>query len=379
MTQYNEFQVFVKPAGPACNLNCSYCYYLGKKEFFGRNDRFLMSNEILERYIRQHIDASKDGMITFSWHGGEPLLAGIDFFRKAIAIQTILKPPGKEITNGIQTNGTLLDDDWCSFLSSNGFTVGISIDGPGILHDANRRTKNGHGTFTEVMRGFNLLQMHGLNPEILCVVNAVNVGYPLEVYNLFRKLGAEYIAFLPLVEKEEGSQSGVSNNSVPALKFGQFLCTIFDEWVEKDIGRIKVQVFEEAARSAFGQEQTLCIFKTECGGVPVIEHNGDFFSCDHYVDELHKTGNIMEDSLVNLLNSEKQKAFGTAKSSTLPDYCRRCEVKPMCNGECPKNRISVTPDGEPGLNYLCEGYKYFFNHCRPFVEAVAEEWRKNIK
>jgi uncharacterized protein len=374
--QNSEFQVFVKPVGPACNMNCSYCYYPGKKELFLEHGRIIMSDEILESYIRQHIDACTDRNITFSWHGGEPLLAGIDFFRKALEIQPRLKPQGKEIFNGIQTNGTLLDDDWCSFLSANGFIVGLSIDGPEKLHDANRRIANGQGTFTRVIRGFNLLQMYGVNPEILCVVSSVNVDYPLEIYKLFRKLGAEYITFLPLVEKEAASQSGVSKNSVPALKFGQFLSAIFDEWVENDIGRIKVQVFEEAARSAFGQEHTLCIFKAECGGVPVVEHNGDFFPCDHYVDEQYKAGNIMEDSLLNLLNSENQKAFGKVKSATLPKYCNKCEVKPMCNGECPKNRISTTPDGETGLNYLCEGYKYFFSHCRPFVEAVAEEWNK---
>ncbi len=338
-----------------------------------------MQYEILERYIKQHIEASSGKYINFSWHGGEPLLAGIDFFRKAVEIQKRNKPEGREITNGIQTNGTLLDDEWCRFLSEEQFSVGISLDGPGKLHDSNRRMKDGTGTFEEVIRGFNLLQMYGVTPEILCVVSSVTVGYPLDIYNLFRKLGAEYIAFLPLVETDTESKSGVSRNTVPSLEFGFFLCRIFDEWVEKDIGRIKVQIFEEAARSAFGQEHTLCIFKAECGGVPVVEHNGDFFQCDHYVDEAHKTGNILNDSLKSLLDGERQRAFGAFKSSTLPKFCIDCEVRSMCNGECPKNRIAIAPDGESGLNYLCEGYKYFFNHCRPFVEVVAEEWKKNNK
>ena len=375
----SDFQIFIKPVGPACNLNCSYCYYLGKKKLFKGSHSGVMQYEILERYIKQHIEASSGKYINFSWHGGEPLLAGIDFFKKAVEIQKSNKPEGKEILNGIQTNGTLLDDDWCRFLSEEQFSVGISLDGPGKLHDSNRHRKDDSGTFDEVIRGFDLLQMYGVTAEILCVVNAVNVGHPLETYNLFRKLGAEYIAFLPLVEPDMESKSGVSRNTVPSLKFGSFLSRIFDEWVEKDIGRIKVQIFEEAARSAFGQEHTLCIFKTECGGVPVVEHNGDFYQCDHYVDEAHMTGNIMKDSLKPLLYGERQKAFGAFKSSTLPKYCISCEVRPMCNGECPKNRITIAPDGESGLNYLCEGYKYFFNHCRPFVEVVAEEWKKNNK
>ena len=367
-----EFQVFAKPVGSACNLRCSYCYYLGKKSSYPDSGRFLMADDILEKYIIQHIEASTEDIITFSWHGGEPLLAGIGFFKKVLKFQKKYKPAGSTIINGIQTNGTLLDEIWCHFLAENKFLIGISIDGPGEFHNQNRRTLGNNNSFLNVIRGYELLKNHGVLSEILCVVNADNVNHPLIIYNFFKQLGAEYITFLPLVEQDNGSETGVSKKSVPSKDFGMFLSAIFDEWVEKDIGRIKVQIFEEAARTAFNQEHTLCIFKINCGGVPVVEHNGDFYSCDHYIDNEHLLGNIKDKSLSYFLDCDSQKAFGMSKSNTLPRYCTECEVKSMCNGECPKNRFISTPDGEAGLNYLCSGYKYFFNHCRPFVAAIAE-------
>ena len=367
-----EFQVFAKPVGSACNLRCSYCYYLGKKSSYPDSGRFLMADDILEKYIIQHIEASTEDIITFSWHGGEPLLAGIGFFKKVLKFQKKYKPAGSTIINGIQTNGTLLDEIWCNFLAENKFLIGISIDGPGEFHNQNRRTLGNNNSFLNVIRGYELLKNHGVLSEILCVVNADNVNHPLIIYNFFKQLGAEYITFLPLVEQDNGSETGVSKKSVPSKDFGMFLSAIFDEWVEKDIGRIKVQIFEEAARTAFNQEHTLCIFKINCGGVPVVEHNGDFYSCDHYIDNEHLLGNIKDKSLSYFLDCDSQKAFGMSKSNTLPRYCTECEVKSMCNGECPKNRFISTPDGESGLNYLCSGYKYFFNHCRPFVAAIAE-------
>lgn len=370
-----EFQIFAKPAGPVCNLNCRYCYYLGKKTLYPGTDHFLMTDDILEKYIIQHIQASDKSNINFSWHGGEPLLAGIDFFRKIIKIQQKYKPSGSKILNGIQTNGTLLTNEWCSFFSSEGFIAGISIDGPGDLHNNNRRTREDGATLQKVIRGYELLKQHGIFPEILCVVNADNVKYPLVIYNFFKQLGAKFITFLPLVEQQPESPDGVSNNSVTAQEFGFFLSAVFDEWVEKDIGKLKIQIFEEVARTAFNQEHTLCIFKENCGGVPVVEHTGDFYSCDHYVDRGHFLGNITDHSLAYFLDSAGQKEFGQAKSLTLPRYCIECEVRSMCNGECPKNRFITTPDGEQGLNYLCSGYKYFFNHCRPFVEAIAVAWK----
>jgi uncharacterized protein len=372
----NDFQIFVKPVGALCNLHCSYCYYINKQESQGIEGERCMSDEILEMYIRRHIEATSEQVAFFSWHGGEPLLAGIDFYRRALAIQRIYCPAGKTIVNGIQTNGTLLDEQWCSFLAKAGFQVGISLDGPEHLHNAYRLTKDGGETFKKVMRGFDLLVMHGIDPEILCVVNAGNVKYPLEVYRYLRHLGVPYITFIPLVESINSTRS-VSERSVIAEDFGRFLCAIFDEWLEKDIGKLKVQIVEEALRTAFHQEHTLCIFKPECGRVPVIERNGDFYSCDHFVKPQYRLGNILDTPLEQLLESEAQKAFGRAKSFKLPQYCCNCEVLDMCHGECPKNRFITAPDGEPGLNYLCAGYKMFFRHCRPFVDAVARTFEKD--
>jgi uncharacterized protein len=371
-----EFQVFVKPVGANCNLKCVYCYYLGKNKLYSDKKHMLMDYDILEKYIIQHIEASTEDIIHFSWHGGEPLLAGIDFYRKALKIQSANKPAGKSILNGIQTNGTLIDDEWCSFLADEGFLVGISLDGPAEIHNKFRRTKNDKSSWTQVIKGIHLLKEHHICPEILCVVNSQNVNYPKIVYDFFKKLGVEFITFIPLVIPETSSPTGVSNSSVDAEEFGNFLGEIFDEWIENDIGKIKVQIFEEALRTAFRQEHTLCIFKVNCGGVPVVEHNGDFYSCDHYVDEDHLLGNIGSNPLSYYLDNKQQVEFGMAKSLTLPDYCIKCEVRPMCNGECPKNRFIFTSDSEYGLNYLCKGYKYFFKHCRPFVEAVAEVWKK---
>jgi uncharacterized protein len=366
-----EFQIFVKPVGALCNLRCKYCYYLDKKALYPAEDAFVMNDDILERYIVQHIEASTEKTIFFSWHGGEPLMAGIDFFRKIVALQKKHKPAGHIITNGIQTNGTLIDWNWASFLAEEKFIIGISIDGPGDLHNRFRTTSDGRSSLPQVLRGYEMLQRYRIRTEILCVVNSYNVKFPLVVYNFFKELGVKYITFLPLVERRPVTKSGVSRASVPPLEFGRFLVSVFDEWLERDIGEIKIQVFEEAARKAFNQEHTLCIFKENCGGVPVVELNGDFYSCDHFVDRDNLIGNINEGSVAGFLGSERQKAFGRAKSLTLPRYCVECEVKAMCNGECPKNRFINTPDGERGLNYLCSGYKTFFNHCLPFVEAIA--------
>jgi uncharacterized protein len=369
-TVSREFQIFAKPVGSTCNLSCSYCYYLDKKRLYPRADLFLMTDDILEKYIIQHIEASTENIITFSWHGGEPLLAGIDFYRKVLRIQAANKPADKTILNGIQTNGTLLNEEWCRFIAEEGFQVGISIDGPEELHNAYRKTKDGRTTWLQVLRGFELLKKHGVLPEILCVVNAGNVKHPLYVYDFLKQTGVKYITFIPLVEHQPGSLSDISRDSVPSEEFGHFLSDIFDEWVENDIGSIKIQIFEEAARTAFNLEHTLCIFKVNCGAVPVIEHNGDFYSCDHYVKQEYLLGNIVDHSVAYFLDNEKQRSFGRIKSASLPEYCLACEARAMCNGECPKNRFILTPDGFPGLNYLCKGYKYFFNHCRPFVEAI---------
>ncbi len=365
-----QFQVFTKPVGPLCNLRCSYCYYLGKKDLYPDGSSFLMDDNILEKYIKQHIEASCDQTVLFSWHGGEPLMAGLEFFRKVVAIQKKHTPSGRNVMNGVQTNGTLINDEWCSFFSDEGFIAGISIDGPGDFHNFFRRSGDRGTTLDRVLNGYALLQKYKIPVEILCVVSSSNEGFPLVIYDFFKQLDVRYLTFLPLVVRQESSGKAVSPGSVQPEKFGSFLSAIFDEWVEKDIGRIKIQIFEEAIRSAFDQEHTLCILRDRCGGVPVVEHNGDFYSCDHFVDSAHLLGNLNDRNLAELLDSPEQKAFGDAKLVTLPRYCVNCEVRTMCNGECPKNRFINTPDGEPGLNYLCSGYKIFFSHCQPFIEAL---------
>ncbi len=370
------FQVFAKPTGPICNLDCYYCYYLKKKHLYPESETFPMADILLEEYIVQHIEASIEPLIRFSWHGGEPTVLGLDYFRKIVALQQKHLPINRQVANGMQTNGTLLDEEWCRFLAAEGFAVGLSLDGPQKLHDHYRRTKGGKPTFAQTMRGYELLRKHGVATDILCVVNARNVHNSTEIYRFLKEIDAPYVSFLPLVAQRLDSEKGVSDRSVPAEAFGYFLCGIFDEWVERDVGRIKIQIFEEAARTAFGQDHSLCIFRETCGDIPVIEHNGDFFSCDHFVDAEHRVGNIIDTPLAELLESPAQRAFGQAKADTLPRFCHKCEVRDMCNGGCPKNRFLRTADGEEGLNYLCAGYKRFFNHCRPFVKEVTAQWHR---
>ena len=371
----DDFQVFVKPIGASCNLACNYCYYLNKSDLHGESVIGRMSDKLLEIYIIQHIQASSEQSIFFSWHGGEPTLAGLDYFRRITELQKKHLPENRFALNGIQTNGTLLNDEWCQFLKKENFIVGISIDGPERFHSANRFRRDGKSCFNEVIRGFRLLKAYEIPYEILCVVNAQNVGFPIEVYHFFKSLNAEFLTFIPLVERLSLKSNQVSERTVPARAFGEFLCVLFDEWKTEDIGRVKIQIFEEALRTAFGLDHSICIFKPVCGRVPVIESSGDFYSCDHFVDPENFMGNIQEKSLSELLESPNQKAFGRAKLNSLPEYCLKCEVLTMCNGACPKDRFIETPDGEPGLNYLCEDYKLFFNHCKPFVDEVAAVWK----
>lgn len=371
----DDFQVFVKPVGASCNLACTYCYYLGKSGLYAAERHPRMSDQMLEMYIVQHIRASSEPTIFFSWHGGEPTLAGLEYFRRIVEFQKKHLPDKRSILNGIQTNGTLLNDDWCCFLKKENFIVGISIDGPEEFHSVNRFRSNGQFCFDEVIRGFHLLKTYEIPSEILCVVHAQNVGFPLEVYRFFKSLNAEFLTFIPLVERLSPNSNEVSERTVSAKAFGHFMCAIFDEWKMSDIGILKVQLFEEALRTAFDLEHALCIFKPVCGRVPVIEHNGDFYSCDHFVNAANRVGNIRRKSLSEMLESEQQKAFGQAKLHSLPEYCLKCEVLKFCNGACPKDRFIKTLDGHSGLNYLCEGYRLFFNHCKPFVDEVAEVWR----
>jgi uncharacterized protein len=366
-----EFQIFAKPIGAICNLDCHYCYYLQKELLYPQTQSFRMPEDLLEEYIVQQIAIAPEAVISFFWHGGEPTILGLDYFRKIVELQRKHQPPGRRITNGIQTNGVLLNDDWCRFFATENFAVGLSLDGPPALHDAYRVTKGQKPTHKQVMQGYRLLRQHKIPVDILCVVHAQNVQYPLQVYRFFKEIKAQYISFIPLVERQSMTEGGVSPRTVPAEAFGTFLCAIFDEWVRHDIGRIIVQMFEEAARPAHGQDHSLCIFRPTCGDVPVVEHNGDFYSCDHFVTPEHRLGNIRETPLLELFDSPAQHAFGQAKRDTLPRYCRECEVRSMCNGGCPKDRIIQTPDGEAGLNYLCAGYKRFFIHCRPYTAQMA--------
>ncbi len=370
------FQIFAKPAGAVCNLACRYCYYVAKASPDERAGPSRMEDALLEDYIVQHLRASPDEVIRFSWHGGEPTVLGLEYFRKIVDIQRHHRPSDRVIANGMQTNGTLLDENWCAFLFAEGFSIGLSLDGPKELNDCHRLTRTQESTFERAMRGYELLRRHGVPTDILCVVSAENARHPLEVYRFFKAIGAGYLTFLPLVRPLASAEGGVSPDTVSAEAWGDFLCQVFDEWVRGDIGRIKVQLIEEAARTAFGQEHSLCILRPECGDIPVLERNGDLYACDHFVDSEHRLGNIRKTPLADLLDSPAQRAFGRNKWEGLPQVCRDCGVRDMCNGECPKNRFLRAPDGTPGLNYLCAGYRRFFERVRPFVAAVAAEWRR---
>jgi uncharacterized protein len=326
-----------------------------------------MGNATLENFVRQYIDAQPIPEVTFSWQGGEPTLMGLSFFKKAVALQKKYCKPGMRISNTLQTNGTTLDDDWCSFFKQHDFLIGLSLDGPKEMHDAYRVDKGGQTTYDRVLAGLALLKKHGVDFNILTTVNAANVNYPLETYQFLRDdIGAAFIQFIPIVERknQNGFQQGnqVTNRSVTGKEYGQFLISIFNEWVEKDVGKVYVQIFDVALGVWYGQSAGLCIFGETCGTALAMEHNGDVYSCDHYVEPKYLLGNIMKQEMSDLVGNQKQIEFGMDKRNTLPDYCQKCEVKFMCNGGCPKNRILETPDGEFGLNYLCEGYKSFFNH-----------------
>jgi len=366
-----EFQVFAKPAGAVCNLDCQYCYYLDKRSLYPGAGSLRMTESLLEEYIVQHMEAAPGPEIDFSWHGGEPTILGVDFFRKVVELERKHRPAGWRVRNGIQTNGVLLDEQWCRFLASEGFSVGLSLDGPAELHDAYRVTRSGQPTHSRVMRGYGLLRRHGIHTDIVCVVHNLNVRHPLTVYRFFREIGCRYLGFLPVVERAPETAEGVSRHTPSAEDYGAFLSKIFDEWSARDAGRIMVQTFEEAARPALGLEHSLCVFRETCGQIPVLEHNGDFFPCDHFVDRAHRLGNIRETPLGELLDSQAQRTFGEAKRDALPRYCRDCEVLAWCHGGCPKYRFIRTPDGDPGLNYLCAGLKRFFLHSRAPLERMA--------
>jgi uncharacterized protein len=384
-----SFHLLTKPVGPICNLDCKYCFYLEKEKLYPAEKSWRMSDAVLEKYVHDYIHDQPADEIHFAWQGGEPTLLGADFFRKAVALQKKFAG-GKIISNAIQTNGTLLDDDWCKFLKQNNFLVGLSIDGPRELHDAFRVDKNQKPTFDKVMRGLEFLQNHKVEFNTLTVVNRVNSQSPLEVYRFLKRIGSQYLQFIPLVERAaagetsltfaeppELQRSGVSAAtvtewSVCAEDYGNFLCSIFDEWVRRDVGEVFVQLFDTALGNWMGLGSSLCVFAEKCGAALAIEHNGDVFSCDHYVYPRWKLGNVMNQSLGAMVDSAAQIKFGNDKLDSLPKFCRDCEVRFACNGECPKHRFISTPDGESGLNYLCPTYKKFFRHIDPHMKTMAQ-------
>ena len=377
------FHLMTKPMGSKCNLDCTYCFYLEKEKLYPEAANFKMSPEVLEAYVRDYIAAQPGDTVSFAWQGGEPTLAGVEFFRRAVALQK-QHARGKTIENALQTNGTLLDDEWCAFLAEQKFLVGLSLDGPAHLHDAYRVDRGQKPTFERVMAGLALLKKHGVEFNTLTTVHRKNSTQPLEVYRFLRGAGSGFIQFIPIVERNASALAAEKNGlwlapppdhedaaaldaqvtewSVRPADYGAFLSAIFDEWVRRDVGKIFVQQFDAALANWVGEPAGVCVFSENCGRALAIEHNGDVFSCDHYVYPRYRLGNLLNDSLGALVDSPRQAEFGLAKSKTPPRYCRECPVRFACHGECPKHRFLRTPQGEPGLNYLCAGYKKFFTH-----------------
>jgi uncharacterized protein len=383
------FHIMTKPIGPICNLDCTYCFYLEKENLYPNTRHWAMQPEVLERYIEQYVKAQPQDEVHFAWQGGEPTLLGVDFFRNVVALEQKYAG-GKRIHNALQTNGTLIDDAWGEFLAEHRFLVGVSIDGPRELHDRYRVDKGGAATFDRVMRGLGKLKEHKVEFNTLTVVNRHNSQYPLEVYRFLKEIGSGFMQFIPVVERKTAEPgrdglvliqpsferaSEVTEWSVEPLQYGRFLAQIFDEWLKKDVGRTFVQLFDVALESWMGLEASLCVFRKTCGSALAMEHSGDVYSCDHFVYPENKLGNIMEIDLEQMTGSEQQKNFGLDKLKSLPRMCRTCDVRFACNGECPKHRFIRTPDGEPGLNYLCAGYKHFFHHIDPYMQFMAAELR----
>lgn len=384
------FHIMTKPVGPLCNLDCKYCFYLEKEKLYPGTDTWRMPDDVLESYIQQYIEAQNGEVVSFAWQGGEATLAGIDFFCKVAALEKKYAA-GKRIENAFQTNGVLLDDRWGEFLAENKFLVGISIDGPRELHDRYRVDKGGAPTLGRVIRGLGYLKKHGVEFNTLTVIGSHNAAQPLVVYRFLKQAGSRFMQFIPLVERiapapdprgliligpKAEETARVSEWSVEPRQYGIFLCRIFDEWVRHDVGAYFVQLFDVALEMWLGLPASLCVFRETCGSAMAMEHNGDLYSCDHFVYPENKLGNIMESPLASLANSAQQHSFGTSKRDALPRYCRECDVRFACNGECPKHRFILTPEGEEGLNYLCAGYKIFFHHVDGAMRFMAQELRQ---
>lgn len=377
--------VMLKPAGAHCNLACKYCYYLEKNKLYPTAQRHLMSDEMLEQFTREYIEAQTMSQVLFTWHGGEPLLRSIDFYRKALSLQQKYAG-GRRIDNVIQTNGTLLTDEWCEFFAQNHWLVGISIDGPQPDHDHYRLTAAGKPSWQKVMQGIKLLKKHGVEWNAMAVVNAYNANHPLEFYCFFKENGCQFLQFTPIVERltrhEDGrtlasladkDEISLSEASVAPEQWGYFLCAIFDEWVRKDVGKIFVEIFDCTLANWMGISPGICAYSKECGHAGVMEHNGDVYSCDHFVFPEYKLGNIRDHSLIDMLYGEQQQEFSRLKHSSLPRQCKECDMEFACHGECPKNRFMKDKYGDSGLNYLCPGYYHYYQHVAPYMDYMKQE------
>ncbi len=377
--------VMLKPTGAHCNLACKYCYYLEKNKLYPTAQRHLMSDEMLEQFTREYIEAQTMSQVLFTWHGGEPLLRSIDFYRKALSLQQKYAG-GRHIDNVIQTNGTLLTDEWCEFFAQNHWLVGISIDGPQPDHDHYRLTAAGKPSWQKVMQGIKLLKKHGVEWNAMAVVNAYNVNHPLEFYRFFKENGCQFLQFTPIVERltrhEDGrtlasladkDEISLSEASVAPEQWGYFLCAIFDEWVRKDVGKIFVEIFDCTLANWMGISPGICAYSKECGHAGVMEHNGDVYSCDHFVFPEYKLGNIRDHSLIDMLYGEQQQEFSRLKHSSLPRQCKECDMEFACHGECPKNRFMKDKYGDSGLNYLCPGYYHYYQHVAPYMDYMKQE------
>ena len=377
--------VMLKPAGAHCNLACKYCYYLEKNKLYPTAQRHLMSDEMLEQFTREYIEAQTMNQVLFTWHGGEPLLRSIDFYRKALSLQQKYAG-GRRIDNVIQTNGTLLTDEWCEFFAQNHWLVGISIDGPQPYHDHYRQTASGKPSWQKVMQGIELLKKHRVEWNAMAVVNAYNVNHPLEFYRFFKENGCQFLQFTPIVERQTRHEDGrtlasladkneipLSEASVTPEQWGNFLCAIFDEWVRKDVGKIFVEIFDCTLANWMGVSPGICAYSKECGHAGVMEHNGDVYSCDHFVFPEYKLGNIRDHSLIDMLYGEQQQEFSRLKHSSLPRQCKECDIEFACHGECPKNRFMKDKYGDSGLNYLCPGYYHYYQHVAPYMDYMKQE------
>ena len=377
--------VMLKPAGAHCNLACKYCYYLEKNKLYPTAQRHLMSDEMLEQFTREYIEAQTMNQVLFTWHGGEPLLRSIDFYRKALSLQQKYAG-GRRIDNVIQTNGTLLTDEWCEFFAQSHWLVGISIDGPQPDHDHYRLTAAGKPSWKKVMQGIKLLKKHGVEWNAMAVVNAYNANHPLEFYRFFKENGCQFLQFTPIVERltrhEDGrtlasladkDEISLSEASVAPEQWGYFLCAIFDEWVRKDVGKIFVEIFDCTLANWMGISPGICAYSKECGHAGVMEHNGDVYSCDHFVFPEYKLGNIRDHSLIDMLYGEQQLEFSRLKHSSLPRQCKECDMEFACHGECPKNRFMKDKYGDSGLNYLCPGYYHYYQHVAPYMDYMKQE------